>query len=162
VGLAGTNSVYSGEAMGTNVDRSGVQWLRLNLDPNSGLLSYGAHGRVYDDASLTNAYWYYVPSLAVNCTGDMVMGFSGSSATNYIGAFYSWRLSSGSSVRPRLIRDGTVSFTAGRWGDYSATTLDPNDDWSFWTVQEFADPAGDPDGVGFPWLTVVAKLRPQP
>jgi hypothetical protein len=34
--------------------------------------------------------------LIINCAGDMVMGFSGSSATNYIGAYYSWRLSSAS------------------------------------------------------------------
>ncbi len=26
----------------------------------------------------------------VNCNGDMVVGYSGSSATQYIGAYYSW------------------------------------------------------------------------
>lgn len=63
---------------------------------------------------------------------------------------------------PRLIRAGLVPFSNDRWGDYSATTLDPADDWSFWTVQEYADPAGDPDGVGFPWETVVARIKAGP
>src|SRR5207247_1888361 len=32
------------------------------------------------------------------------------------------------------ISDGT---TPHRWGDYSLTTVDPNDDMTFWTVQEY-------------------------
>ena len=58
------------------------------------------------------------------------MGLSGSSATNYIGAYYIWRLSNGSTLAmPRVIRTGVTSFTdpEGRWGDYSTTTLDPDD-----------------------------------
>jgi len=46
----------------------------------------------------------YFPSLMVNCAGDMVMGFSGSSATNYISAYYTWRLNNGPTLdTPRLI-----------------------------------------------------------
>ena len=72
-------------------------------------------------------------------------------------------MAGGPTIDLRPIRGGTTSFTAiGRWGDYSATMLDPTDDWSFWTVQEYADPAGDPNGDGSPWQTVIAKLRPQP
>ncbi len=102
----------------------------------------------------------------VNCAGDMVIGFSGSSAINYVGAYYSWRLNDGATpAMPRVIRNGLTSYTdpEGRWGDYSATTLDPSDDWSFWTVQEYADPAGiHPGYAPNAWKTVIARIRPNP
>jgi hypothetical protein len=156
VGLSGTNGTYVGDETGTNVDRSAIQWLKLSVD--SAGLSYSAHGRIYDSAS-TNPFYYYFPSLMVNCSGDIVMGFSGSSETNYIGSYYSWRLANGlGPAKPRAIRAGTTNYLSGRWGDYSATTLDPTDDWSFWTVQEYADPAGG----DLPWRTVITNIKPAP
>ena len=164
IGLKGTNGTYVGDQFATNVDRTAAQWLRAKLDESGGL-SYSAHGRVYDQRT-SNPFFYYFPSLMVNCAGDMVIGFSGSNATNYIGAYYTWRLSDGTTLNPpRLIRAGLtnyIDFDNGRWGDYSATTLDPTDDWSFWTVQEYADPS---DGNTFGehrWKTVIAEVRPAP
>ena len=99
----------------------------------------------------------------VNCAGDMVAGFSGSTATNYIGTFYTWRLSSGATLgQPVVIQAGTTNSVSG-WGDYSATTLDPTDDWSFWTVQEYATPAQLAPGVFVNrWGTVIARIKPSP
>jgi len=161
IGLSGTNGIYVGNETGTNVDRSGVQWLRLRVDAAGGTLNYNTHGRVYDRA-VTNGHYYYFPSLMVNCAGDIVMGFSGSSATNYISAYYSWRLAGGSTLAtPKLIRAGVTNYAIGnRWGDYSATTLDPADDWSFWTVQEYPGPVVDP--LDLHWKTVISKIRPFP
>lgn len=104
--------------------------------------------------------------LIMNCTGNLVMAFSGSSATNHIGAYYAWRPGNGTALdMPRLIRAGItnyLSLPAVRLGDYSATTLDPADDWSFWTIQEYADPSGG-DFFGLnPWKTVVTKIRANP
>ena len=88
------------------------------------------------------------------------MGFSGSSATNYIGAFYSERLSSGFVLNlPRVIQLGLTEYS-GQWRDYSATTIDPADDWSFWTVQAYAAPSGF--GGSHSWATVITKARPNP
>ena len=165
IGLNGTNASYTGNYSGTNVTRTGVQWIKAFVDPSGDALLHADHGRVYD-ASPSNPFFYYFPSLMVNCAGDMVMGFSGSSATNHIGAYYSVRLSNGVVLdTPRVLRPGLTNFTyygSVRWGDYSATTLDPDDDWAFWTVQQYADPAGA-DALGRnPWKTVIAKIRPAP
>ena len=90
----------------------------------------------------------HFPSLKVNCNGDMVMGFSGSSSNNYIGAYYSWLFcGSSASTAPFTIRPGTIYYGFGdRWGDYSYTSVDPADDWSFWTTQEYADQSQDLPG----------------
>src|SRR5712664_4739529 len=66
VGLSGTNGTYSGDASGTNVDRSAIQWLQLQISADDTTLTLQNHGRFFDSAA-TNAFWYYVPSLAVNC-----------------------------------------------------------------------------------------------
>jgi|GEM_PF-2767568 len=163
VGLSGTNGTYIGDASGTNVDRSAAQWLQMQISADDTTLTLQNHGRFYDSAA-TNAFWYYVPSLAVNCAGDMVSGFSGSSTTNYIGAYYAWRLSSGATLtQPRLFQAGLTNYPDKSWGDYSATTLDPADDWSFWTVQEYAKPYITPGGFSVgKWGTVIARIKPNP
>jgi hypothetical protein len=162
IGFGGTNGPYVGDHFGTNVDRTGVQWLKFAVDASSGSLSYSAHGRVYDQQESNPLY--YFPSLMVNCAGDMVMGFSGSSATSYIGAYYTSRLATGSTLAAsRLIQVGLTNYTTlSRWGDYSATTLDPADDWSFWTVQQYADPSGAGQFGRYPWRTVISRIRPDP
>jgi hypothetical protein len=163
VGLNGTNGTYTGNATGTNVDRSAMQWFKLEVGTNGSGLTLSKHGRVFDTKT-TNTWWYHYPSLAVNCAGDMVAGFSGSSATNYVAAFYSWRLSSGVFLQaPRLVHVGLIQYADSSWGDYSATCLDPTDDWSFWTVQEYASPwTGSQGFTSGRWGTVIAKIRPSP
>jgi hypothetical protein len=156
IGLSGTNGAYVGNAAGTNVDRSGLQWLKMRVEPDGAALAYETHGRVYD-SRLENPHYFYFGSLMANCPGDMVMAFSGSTATNYISAFYVAR-PAGNAVAgsPRLIRAGLSPFILGsRWGDYSATILDPSDEWSFWSVQQYAAP--DTSG----WETVIPRIRPQ-
>ncbi len=160
VGLSGTNGAYNGDQSGASVDRSAVQWLKLQVNTSVGTLLCAAHGRIFDATLTANAMYYYVPSLMVNCAGDMVTGFSGSSVSNYVSAYYSWRLASGVGLnQPRLLQVGTTFFDYLRWGDYSATTIDPTDDWSFWTVQEYSDALQTRSA---PWATVVAKIRPAP
>jgi hypothetical protein len=165
VGLEGPSGVYTNDQSGGTVDRSGIQWFKLNVDAAVGALTFNTNGRIYDSGS-SNPQWYHFPSVSVNCLGDLVAGFSGSSLTNYIGAFWALRLANGSTPAvPRVIQAGLTLFTdpaAPRWGDFSATTLDPADDSSFWTVQQYADPAGADENGGYPWKTVIARIRPSP
>jgi len=105
-----------------------------------------------------------MPSLMVNSAGDMIMGFSGSRGTEYIGAFYTGRLANGSLIdRPVLIQAGRHYFGSLYWGDYSYTSLDPVDG-SFWTVQLYAemlsplDPCPPQTGCAR-WGTWVGKIN---
>lgn len=90
----------------------------------------------------------YYPSVAVNDLGDVVIGFSGSDNNTPISTY----------VVVGTTTDGVTTFGpitqthAGmgeyqnldpwgrnRWGDYSATVLDPFKPRTFWTFQEFAN-----------------------
>lgn len=161
IGLSGTNGTFTGDKTGAAVDRSGAQWIKLSVDATGGALVYADHGRFYDPAP-TNALYYSFPSLMVNCAGDMMLGCSGSGTNDFIGAYYAWRLSNGATMtKPLLLRAGSGNYGQDRWGDYSATTLDPADDLSFWTVQEVA--VLDPNLLNpLDWLTTIANLRPHP
>ena len=45
-----------------------------------------------------------------------------------------------------------------RWGDYSATVVDPADDTTFWTIQEYAETDVGPLESDDRWGTWWAKL----
>jgi hypothetical protein len=128
--------------------RTLIRWFKLQMSPRS--LSCSAYGRIYDAAG-SNPYWYHFPSLGCDAPGNVVVGFSGSRLGEYIGAFWQGRRWNGTWMsRPVLLQAGRSSYNGNRWGDYSATTLDPTDS-SFWTVQMYANP--DPDGLWGTWIT---------
>ena len=91
---------------------------------------------------------YYEPSLAINAAGQVVIGFSSSSSGQYAGgnALVGQLNAAGDAVTfdplatlvtgkaPYVVLDSGVN----RWGDYSATTLDPTNPNNFWTSQEYA------------------------
>ncbi len=95
--------------------------------------------------------FYYYPSIAVNVNGDIALGFSGSDNTapaEYPGAYYTSRQNSdppGFTQTVGLLKAGLGPYfktgqggTDNRWGDFSATVVDPSDDLTFWTLQEYA------------------------
>jgi hypothetical protein len=89
---------------------------------------------------------FYYGSIAVNDVGSVVIGFSGSGPSQFVSAYaVEGQTKNGVTTfgDPLLLKAGVsdyeVTFGAGRnrWGDYSATTLDPDDPRRFWTIQEW-------------------------
>jgi hypothetical protein len=88
----------------------------------------------------------YYASIAVNEFEQVVIGFSGSSETQFVSAYAVVGETNGGVTHfgePILLRAGSFDYqlldTQGRnrWGDYSATVVDPDDPGTFWTFQEF-------------------------
>ena len=105
---------------------------------------------------------FTMPTIAVNQRGDAILGFSGSNSQTFGSAYYSGRLDSDPASQtspPTLYKAGEASYQivdgAGRnrWGDYSLTSVDPADDLTFWTAQEYAE---SPDNN---WGTWIARLE---
>jgi hypothetical protein len=161
----GVNSTGAGTS---NPDRVASEFIDLGLTANQASLIQS--GRVFDSAT-TNPRSYYFPSVAVNSLGYMVMGFSGSSAAEYVGAYATSRLPSDplgalGPVTQIKAGEGAYTITFGgifnRWGDYSTTSVDPTDDKTIWTNQEYAGatvPAGSPAGDSTRrWATWIASF----
>ena len=106
-------------------------------------------GRIADPS-----LWYYYPSLAVNAAGEVALGFSGSSPLTYASAYLTGRRPGdppGAMREVGLLHTGLSSYLrqggpayANRWGDFSETSVDPTDDLTFWTVQEYAESQLEP------------------
>jgi hypothetical protein len=149
-------SVYRGGSLWAahtiNVSgRAGCRWYEINA-ANHTLIQSGTVA----DSSL----WYFFPSIMVNDVGDAVMGFTGSNANQYAGCYYTGRKQNdppGEMATPVQYKAGTGpqnnidGYGRNRWGDYSYTTLDPTDEMTFWTIQEY----GHADNI---WGTYVATL----
>ena len=161
VGLDNTSGTYGGDETGSTVNRSGIQWWRLKLNLTGTPLTYASSGVVYDNAA-SNPYWYYMPSLAVNWANVMLLGFSGSSASNYISAFYTGRQAGGEVLaHPVLAQAGSAYvdsiYSVIQWGDYSYSTVDPADNLRFWTIQGFAT-----NTAGRAWSDWIGSIKPGP
>jgi outer membrane protein assembly factor BamB len=121
--------------------RSSVQWWQVNPDA-----TVGQRGLV-DDSSGTRFFAF--PSLAVNKNDDVLLGYSRFQGDQFAGASYSFRtaIDAPNTMQPESpLRDGDAcyfkdyGYGENRWGDYSATVVDPVDDKTLWTIQEYAAP----------------------
>jgi hypothetical protein len=158
--------------LGTDVaaDRDGAEFLELmlNITPAADTLTLTQSGRAFDTA-MTVPHFYYFPSVMVNSQGYMAMGFSGSSATQFIGAYATARNAFdplGQLQPVSLLKAGegayTIDFGSGinRWGGYSYTSLDPSDSKTLWTIQEYAAAPGTVvHGSVSRWGTWIQELQ---
>jgi transcriptional regulator CtsR len=134
-----------------------VAWYQID----TGTATILSQGRISDSAR-----WYYYPSIAVNKDNIAAVGFSGSSTTEFAGGYYTLiQPSSGTAEPVALLKAGEAPYsktfygTDNRWGDYSATIVDPSDDTSFWTLQEYAQ-TPDPATGASRWGTWWGKFHP--
>jgi hypothetical protein len=120
-------------------NRSAIQWWQIDTGGN--VLQRG----VIDNPD--GSYFRSYPSIAVNQYNDALIGYARFSGSEYAGGFYSFRADTdppGVLEAETALKTGeapyvkTAGGTSNRWGDYSNTSIDPVDNISFWTIQEYA------------------------
>jgi hypothetical protein len=143
-------------------NRSAIQW--YEIDPTSSTVRQAAR---IEDATAVQFFAY--PSIAVNKYNDALLGFSRFGSNQYASADYAYR---NCGDPANTFRDEaqykagggpyykTYGGTRNRWGDYSGTWVDPSDDTSMWTIQEYAQAPPNPNGGT--WGTWWGTLAPQP
>ncbi len=159
------NAVYRNGSLWTTHHVAGagekleVAWYQV--DPVGG--TPPVSGRIGDPLR-----WFFYPSIAVNANSDVAIGFSGSSSADFASAYYTARKSTdpaGTMQPPSLLKTGVATYfkilsgTENRWGDFSATVVDPSDNVTFWTLQEYAATPRASDGRSM-WGTWWGKFRP--
>jgi hypothetical protein len=136
-------------------DRAAIHWWEFSSTDGSGIQD----GFIQDSNEDVNTRMhYYYPSIAVNKDNDVMIGFSCSSKSNYVSTCYTTRRSSdpaGQTDPVTMIKAGSGVYTGPRWGDYSATVVDPLDDTKFWTIQEYASGTNQ---VGTWWGQVAKEI----
>lgn len=153
-----SGSIWSVQTV-DNGGRAAIRWTEIDEATNT-ILQTG----LIADPDLS----FYFPSIAVT-NSRVVIGFSGSSATQFVSA-YAIAGSTLSGVTtfasaPTLLYAGVDDYQLldgsgrNRWGDYSATMVDPSDPNTFWTFQEYVS-ADDEWSIRVVQLTFAAIPEP--
>ncbi len=151
--------------------RNGVRWYELNgirSSDNGGVPAVVQSGTIFDNApSAAAARQYWMATVMVSGQGHAAFGFSSAGSAYRINAATNGRLANNTLGTTQAVAFYTASSTAynppadpggidGRhWGDYSFTSLDPLDDMTMWTIQQYCS-ATDTYGLQ------VAKLAAPP
>jgi hypothetical protein len=135
-------------------NRDGSRWYEIgNLTGTPMVVQSGT----LFDPTVSQPHSYWMPSIAANGQGHAILGASragDNATTGFAGAAVAERLSNdptGTLSAPLDVQPSTFpydTFISGteRWGDYSQTVIDPNDNMTFWTFQEYTN-AEDSWGV---------------
>ncbi|HEY6046229.1 MAG TPA: hypothetical protein VIU65_06465, partial [Pyrinomonadaceae bacterium] len=127
---------------------AGVRWFELR-NVTSGPITKFQESTYQPDTT-----WRWMGAAAMDQQGNIALGYSASSSAikpqiRYAGRLVTDPLNVLSQAETTLFA-GAGSQTSGlnRWGDYSAMTIDPVDDCTFWYTQEYI-----PSNGSFNWRT---------
>jgi Bacterial Ig-like domain (group 3) len=106
-----------------------------------------------------DSQYRWMGSIAMDQSGDIAVGYSASSSSNFPAVRYTGRVPSdpaGTMESENSIIEGTGSQTNGssRWGDYSGMSVDPADDCTFWYTNEYLTTNGS-----FNWKTRIGSFK---
>ncbi|HSP95605.1 MAG TPA: hypothetical protein VLU06_13715, partial [Thermoanaerobaculia bacterium] len=133
---------------------AGIRWFELR-NVTSGPVTVFQESTYQPDTT-----WRWMGSAAQDTQGNLALGFSASSPTINPQIRYAGRLAGdplGTLAQGEAhLFDGTGSQTdtGNRWGDYSAMSVDPVDDCTFWYTQEYYATTGS-----FAWRTRIGNFK---
>jgi hypothetical protein len=140
----------TGAPSGTDT-RMGARWYELQGIASGQTPSVVQSGTLYQPSAsnTTDATNYWMGTIMVNGQGHAAMGFSVAGVNSRINAGTAGRLAgdpAGTLQAPVLYTASTTAYNppgdpgssrGRRWGDYSYTCVDPDDDMTMWTVQQY-------------------------
>jgi hypothetical protein len=149
--LVVNHSVSVGVSKRNNV--TSVRWYEIR--------NPGGTPTVYQQGTLSasDGIHRWMGSIAQDKQGNIALGYSASSGTVKPSIRYTGRLATdplGTMQAETIIQAGGGSQLANlsRWGDYSAMTVDPVDDCTFWYTNEYLKAKGT-----FNWSTRIASFK---
>jgi hypothetical protein len=130
----------------------GVRWYEIQ-NPN------GTPVLAQQSTFAPDSNFRWMGSIAMDQAGDMAMGYSVASSTINPSIRFTGRqptdpantMQTESNI---MVGGGSQTGTLTRWGDYSAITVDPVDDCTFWYTTEYLKANGS-----FNWSTRIANFK---
>ncbi len=123
-------------------NRNGVRWYEItNLTGTAALKQSGT----LFNTNASNPASYFIPTIAMSGQGHALIGCSVAGASQHAEIAVATRLATdpaGTMSAPAVVQTSPFTYNQGgapdRWGDYSRVLVDPLDDMTFWTAQEYA------------------------
>ena len=156
------NIRVNSSGVGTSTgNRNGSRWYEITNMTTTPTLNQS--GTLYDASTSGNPRGFWIPSVAMSGQGHMVLGCStagvnlhaeiatsGRLFTDILGLTQSYTLAQSSSFTYNI----TVT-NPQRWGDFSQVNIDPNDDMTMWTIQQYCNASNS-------WCERVIQLKAPP
>ena len=149
--------VNSSGVGGSSGDRTADRWYQIgNLSTTPSLIQSGT---MFDPAA-SNPRFFWIPSIAANGQGHASINSSTAGVGRFAAVASMGRLATdplGTTRAFTITRSSSSPYNTQppRWGDYSQTVVDPTDNMTFWTFQEYANATNS-------WGVQVIKLRAPP
>ncbi len=147
-------SLWINHTVGSSTTSDVIQWSQINVTGGT-IATTPTQTQIYaPDTTLDR----WMGSLAVDGQGNMALGYSTGNSGSYPSIKYSGRLAADPlntlSQTETGMFSGTGSQTSySRWGDYSAMSVDPADDCTFWYTNEYYA------ATGTNWRTRVGAFK---
>ena len=153
--INGAEHLYVNHSVNPGAVASGARW--YELAGSSTGVTVTQQSTYAPSASGGLSRW--MGSIASDKNGDLALGYSTSSSTANPSISYSFRTSSDTlnrigSEQVLQTGNGSQQRTLNRWGDYSAMSVDPVDDCTFWYTNEYLTTNGT-----FNWHTRIGSFK---
>jgi subtilisin-like proprotein convertase family protein len=163
-----TVNVGGGSGSGMATYQAGIRWAELRRPSSTGSLSVNQQGtQSTNPGTPEGGTNLWMGSIAQDAGGNIFLGYSTSGATepDFPSIKYAGRLSTDP---PNTMGQGEAVGHLGtgfqgtaansRWGDYSAASVDPADECTFWYTQGYRD--AEQNASSFGWRTrVIGGIR---
>ncbi len=136
--------------------KAGVRWYELR-NPSTRVRT--RQSGTYVGPTSNDAIDRWMASAALDASGNIAVGYSASSGSVHPGIRYTGRLASDpTGTLPQgeatlWAGAGSQLSDQGRWGDYSAMSVDPADECTFWYTNEYYDANSEDD-----WKTRIGSF----
>jgi hypothetical protein len=142
-------------ATAPSTSKSAVRWYEIRGGATAPKVFQ--QGTRQNNTTLGDSYW--LPTMAEDGAGDIVMGFSVSGANTDPSMWYVGRVPTdkkGTMEDPKKVIKGTgvQKNTSDRWGDYATISVDPTDDCTMWFTSEYIKTTGS-----FGWNTRITSFK---
>ena len=130
-----------------------IRWYQFTVSGST--LSVAQQGSFSPDTT-----YRWMPSIAMDGSQDIAVGYSTSSSALHPGIAYTGRIPTDAA---NTLQAETVAYTGAgsqtgsslsRWGDYSNMAVDPADDCTFWYTTEYI-----PSNGAFNWATRIISFK---
>ena len=146
--LVGTHTVN----VGGNV--AGMRWEEIQVSPPGGTASL-SEDSTYAPSDGINRW---MGSVGMDAGGNIALGYSMSNGSTEYPSVGVTGSAAGSGTmglgETTMVAGGGSQTGSSRWGDYSAMSIDPGDDETFWYTQEYY-----PSTSGHGWRTRIGSFR---
>jgi hypothetical protein len=158
--LSGTESLWASHTVNNNQNGTGptaIRWYQFDVSGGT-IPATPVQQQTFNNGG--DGLWRFMPSITVDASGNMAVGYSVSSsstnpAINYAGRLAGDPLGSLAQGEALMIQGaGHQTSSSGRWGDYSYMSIDPVDNLTFWHTNEYY-----PATSSSSWFTRVGKFQ---